>query len=138
MKSEKARECRLYCRAISRGAAEGELIVSKKNFSFLGDVDPESGVVTAQDSDIYGKNISGMIFAFPAGRGSTVGTYVLLRMKKAGTAPLAIINEKTEPIIAVGAIISEIPLVDSVDISSLESGQRVRVVARDECYVELV
>jgi len=103
---------RLKARVISRvkGDVEGEAIVTGKKFSFLGDVDPDTGVVVANDSDIIGESIAGKIFVFPSGRGSTVGTYVLLRMKKAGTAPKAIINLETEPIIAVGAIISGISL----------------------------
>jgi hypothetical protein len=127
---------RIPCRAISKGEAEGELIISRKNFSFLGDVDPETGVVVARDSDITGESIKQKIFAFPSGRGSTVGTYVLLRMKKKGTSPLAIINYRTEPIIAVGAIISNIPLVDGVDINVLE-GRRAKVSAFKNCFVEI-
>jgi predicted aconitase with swiveling domain len=109
---------RLKARVISRvkGDVEGEAIVTGKKFSFLGDVDPDTGVVVANDSDIIGESIAGKIFVFPSGRGSTVGTYVLLRMKKAGTAPKAIINLETEPIIAVGAIISGISLLDKPEI----------------------
>ncbi len=128
----------LTCRTISKGEAEGEVIVSRKNFSFLGDVNPDTGVVEAEDSDIHGEKISGKIFAFPTGRGSTVGTFVLMRMKKNRTAPLAIVNEMTEPIIAVGAIISDIPLVDSVNISALETGMRVRLLAGEECKLEIL
>lgn len=127
----------ITCRTISKGVVEGELIVSRKNFSFLGDVNPETGVVEAEDSDIFGEKISAKIFAFPSGRGSTVGTFVLMRMKKNGTAPLAIINEITEPIIAVGAIISDIPLVDSVDISVLETGMKVKLIAGEVCKLEI-
>lgn len=128
---------RIPCRTISKGEVEGMLIVSRKNFSFLGDVNPETGIIEAEDSDIFGERISGKIFVFPSGRGSTVGTFVLMRMKKNGTAPLAIINEKTEPIIAVGAIISDIPLVDSVDISVLETGMRVKLFAGEVCKLEI-
>jgi hypothetical protein len=128
---------KIRCRPICKGFAEGEVIVSRKNFSFLGDVDPETGVVKAEDSDIFGETISGKIFAFPSGRGSTVGTFVLLRMKKNDTAPLGIINQVTEPIIAVGAIISDIPLVDSVDISILRTGMRVKILAEEECWIEI-
>ncbi len=135
----KNRESRIPCRKISGGVAEGEVIISRKNFSFLGDVDPDTGKVVAEDSDIYGESISGKIFAFPSGRGSTVGTYVLLRMKKSKTAPIAIINEITEPIIAVGAIISEIPLVDMVDLSLLRTGERLRIHAdRAKCHIEIL
>jgi len=91
---------------------EGELILSKKPISFLGDVDT-NGFVVAEDSDIKGEKISGRIFAFPFGRGSTVGTYIMLQLAKKNLAPIALINKKTESIIATGAVISNIPLFDS-------------------------
>lgn len=131
---------KIKARVISRGEAEGEVIVSKKKFSFLGDVDPDTGIVVANDSDIAGKSIAGKIFVFPSGRGSTVGTYVLLRMKKAGTAPKAIINLETEPIIAVGAIISGIPLLDKPEVDPTEiikSGDRVKTHALKEGWIEV-
>ncbi len=123
---------RVKGRIISKGVAEGEAIVSKRKFSFLGDVDVDSGVVVAEDSDIRGESIAGKIFVFPSGRGSTVGTYVLLRMKKKETAPKAIINVETEPIIAVGAIIAGIPLMDKLEVDPLKiikSGNHVKVDA---------
>ncbi len=123
---------RIGGRIISRGVAEGVAIVSRRKFSFLGDVDVETGVVVAEDSDICGESIAGKIFVFPTGRGSTVGTYVLLRMKKKGTAPKAIINVETEPIIAVGAIIAEIPLIDRLEVDPfkiIKSGDRIKVDA---------
>ncbi len=129
---------RIKGRVISKGYAEGEVIVSRRKFSFLGDVDVESGVVVANDSDIEGECIANKIFVFPYGRGSTVGTYVLLRMKKKGTAPKAIINIETEAIIAVGAIIAEIPLMDRLELNPLEifeSGD-FAVVNAYEGYVE--
>ncbi len=126
-------------RVISKGYAEGEVVVSRRKFSFLGDVDIETGEVVAEDSDIFGERISNKIFVFPKGRGSTVGTYVLLRMKNKGTAPKAIINVETEPIIAVGAIIAEIPLMDRLEKDPLyifKSGDHVIVNAYDG-YVEI-
>jgi hypothetical protein len=131
---------RIKARVISRGKALGEAIVSRKQFSFLGDVDPEMGIVTDKDSDIAGESIAGKIFIFPSGRGSTVGTYILLRMKKAGTAPKAIINLETEQTIAVGAIISGIPLLDKpkVDLTKLvKSGDWIRVYSLKEGWVEI-
>jgi len=129
---------RIRGRVISKGYAEGEVVVSRRKFSFLGDVDVESGVVVANDSDIEGESIANKIFVFPYGRGSTVGTYVLLRMKKKGTAPKAIINVETEPIIAVGAIIAGIPLMDKLELNPIEvfeSGD-FAVVNAYEGYVE--
>lgn len=131
-------------RTISKGYAEGEAVVSTKSFSFLGDVDVESGIVVTDDSDIKGVSIKDKIFIFPSGRGSTVGTYVLLRMKKNNTAPKAIINIETEPTIAVGAIIAEIPLIDNLTLDGkqvnplnyIKSGDYVKVNAT-EGWVEI-
>ena len=48
----------------------------------------------------FGDCLKGKIFVFPHGKGSTVGSYVLYRMKKLGTSPAAIINRRTDAIIA--------------------------------------
>ena len=130
---------RLRGRRISRGKAEGYAIVSRRPFSFLGDVDVESGRVVAEDSDIRGESIAGRVFVFPKGRGSTVGTYVLLRMRKRGTAPIAIVNVETEPIIAVGAILAEIPLIDRLERDPLDvirTGDYV-IVDSEEGWIEV-
>ncbi len=127
---------RLKGRKIVGGTAEGELIVSRKPLSFLGGVDPETGVVTDAESDIRGESIAGKILAFPRGKGSTVGSYVIYALKKNGKAPKAIILSEAETIVATGAIIAGIPTVDGIDVSKLKSGQRVRVNA-DEGLVEV-
>ena len=127
---------RLKGRKIVGGTAEGELIVSRKPLSFLGGVDPETGVVTDAESDIRGKSIAGKVLAFPRGKGSTVGSYVIYALKKNGKAPKAIILSEAETIVATGAIIAGIPTVDGIDVSKLKSGQRVRVNA-DKGLVEV-
>jgi predicted aconitase with swiveling domain len=67
------------------------------------------------------------VLVFPTGKGSTVGSYTLYRMAQAGTAPVAIINRESEAIVAVGAIISDIPMVDLVDIADIQTGDRVQL-----------
>ena len=66
-------------------------------------------------------------WCFPTGKGSTVGSYVLYQLAAAGLAPVAIINAESEPIVAVGAIIGDIPMVDRVPIETIRTGDRVRV-----------
>lgn len=109
------------------GVVEGELVVSRQQISFLGDIDPKTGLIVATNHPLKGQSIKGKIFAFPSGKGSTVGSYVIFQMKKNGTAPLAIINKDAEAIIAVGAIISDIPMVTGIDVDKLESGSRVKL-----------
>lgn len=119
-------------RVIKEGKAEGVALVSDKPISFYGGVDPETGKIIEKGHPLYGNSISKRILVFPYGKGSTVGSYILLRLKKRGLAPSAIINERCEPIIAVGAIIAEIPAVDGVEISRIPPGSRVRV---DGCRI---
>jgi predicted aconitase with swiveling domain len=71
--------------------------------------------------------VTGRVLVFPTGKGSTVGSYTLFRMAKAGSAPAAIVNAHSEAIVAVGAIIADIPMVDRVDIAQIKTGDRVRV-----------
>ncbi len=128
---------KLKGRRIVGGSAEGRVLLSKKPLSFLGGVDPETGVVIDAESDIRGENIKDRILAFPRGKGSTVGSYVIYQLKKNGVAPKAIIVGEAETIVATGAIIAGIPMVDKIDISKLKNGQRVRVRA-DEGEVIIV
>jgi predicted aconitase with swiveling domain len=121
-------------RRVMGGVAEGEALVSVEPVSFYGGVDPETGCVTEPGHCCCGENISGKVFVFPTGKGSTVGSYVIYRMKKLGTAPAAIVNVETEAIIATGCVISDIPLVDKLDGDPLEiirTGMRVRVKGDD-------
>jgi predicted aconitase with swiveling domain len=127
---------KLRGRKIVGGKAEGELIVSQKPLSFLGGVDPETGIVTDAESDIRGQSIAGKILAFPRGKGSTVGSYVIYALKKNGKAPKAILVGEAETIVATGAIIAGIPMVDGIDVSKLRSGKRATVNA-DEGLVEI-
>jgi hypothetical protein len=114
-------------RKIYAGQATGEALVSSMGISFFGGVDPESGVVVERDHDLEGQSIAGKVLVFPTGKGSTVGSYTLYRLKRAGKAPIAIINAECETITAVGCIIAEIPCVDQVPIDELQSGQQVVV-----------
>ena len=114
-------------RVIFEGKAEGTALVSPSPMSFYGGVNPDTGEIVERGSELAGESVKGKVLVFPHGKGSTVGSYVLYRLKKNGAAPAAIVNEKCETIVAVGAIISEIPCVDMVDVGKITPGSRVRV-----------
>ncbi|MEM3670650.1 MAG: DUF126 domain-containing protein [Thermoprotei archaeon] len=102
-------------RAISKGVAVGEALVTSQPISFLGGVDPSTGTIIDKGHELLGKQVKGKVLVFPFGKGSTVGTYVIYQLAKSGLAPAAIVNTRTEPIVAVGAIISGIPAVDCLE-----------------------
>lgn len=101
--------------------------MTSMGISFFGGVDPESGVVVERGHELEGQSIAGKVLVFPTGKGSTVGSYTLYRLKHNGAAPAAIVNAECETITAVGCIMAEIPCVDRVPIEQLQSGQMVDV-----------
>jgi len=124
-------------RKIYPGVAQGEALVTSMGVSFFGGVDPESGVVVERGHELEGRSIAGKVLVFPTGKGSTVGSYTLYRLKANGVAPAAIINAECETITAVGCIIAEIPSVDHIPIERLETGMKI-VVDAGAGYVEIV
>ncbi|MBE0521000.1 MAG: DUF126 domain-containing protein [Candidatus Methanoperedenaceae archaeon] len=123
---------KLDAHIVSRGCAQGEALVTSEPISFLGSVDPRTGVVVEKGHELEGKSVKGKVLVFPGGKGSTVGSYVIYQLKKNNAAPCAMINVKAEPIVAVGAIISGIPLVDRLEkdqVSNIKTGDNILVDA---------
>lgn len=108
-------------RIIKSGRCEGQALVSPEPLSFFGGVDAATGIVVEPGHPLQGQCVAGRVLVFPTAKGSTVGSYILYRLKKAGLAPIGIINAESEPIVAVGAIISDIPMVDCVDIAQIQT-----------------
>lgn len=114
-------------RVVRAGQAEGEALVSSDPIGFLGGVDPDTGIIIEAGHPLEGECVTDRILVFPTGKGSTVGSYTLYRLARNGLAPAAIINVEADPVVAVGAIIAEIPMVDQVDISRIHTGDWVEV-----------
>jgi len=114
-------------RVVRAGQAEGEALVSPDPIGFLGGVDPETGVILDQNHPLKGQTIADKILVFPHGKGSTVGSYTILRLARNNVAPRAMINATSEAITAVGAIIADIPMVDMIDIGRIHTGDWVKV-----------
>ena len=103
-------------RGISGGKGRGELLISPVPISFLSGVDPGTGIIVEKGHTLQGQSIAGKVLVFPYGKGSTVGSYVLYALSRNGHAPAAIVNVEAEAIIATGAIISNIPMIDRIKI----------------------
>jgi len=114
-------------RPIVSGKARGIALVSSKPLSFLGGVNVGTGIIVEREHDLYGKSIKDTVLCFPHGHGSTVGSFVLYALAKNGTAPKAIVNSTADPVVVVGAVIANIPMVDGIDISEIKTGDIVEV-----------
>jgi predicted aconitase with swiveling domain len=121
------------------GEAEGEVLLTSQPISFWGGVDPRTGCINDPRHELFGQAISGKILAFPFGKGSSTTSLIILELARVNKAPGAIINLRTEPILATGPIVSkhfygrEIPVVtlDERAFQMLKTGQRATVNATE-------
>lgn len=97
----------LIGRPIVSGSAEGPALVSTEPLSFWGGVSPKTGEVIDRRHELSGASVTGTVFVFPTGRGSSTSSAVLMQSIKAGVAPAAIVNLSVDPILALGSIVSD-------------------------------
>ncbi len=117
---------------VSKGKTEGEALVSHEPISFKQGVNPKAGIIVEKGHELEGASLADKILIFPLEKGSTQGSYVLYEMVRCKTAPKGIINLRAEPVIALGAIVSNIPMVDKLDGNPLElikTGDHVEIDA---------
>jgi len=123
-------------RGVVGGVAHAQALVSTRDFMFAHGINPKSGVIIDRRNDLYGASIVGKVFIFPYGTGSTTGAAWILEAVRNGKHPAAVINIRTEPIIAIGFILAEliydkkIPVVDNLNknpIEVIKTGDYVKV-----------
>jgi uncharacterized protein len=123
-------ELRLKGRAVVPGRARGTAVVSSEPLSFWGGLNPQTGEVIDRRHERSGEVVTGRVFVFPTGKGSSTGSAVLMESVKAGTAPVAIVNVTADPILALGAIVADelydevIPIItlSQEDFDTIEEG----------------
>jgi len=125
---------RIKGRVLVKGMARGLALVTKEPLSFLGGVDPKTGIVVEHGHELEGSIVTNRILVFPYGKGSTVGSYTLFAMSKQGTKPAGIVNRRSETIIAAGCVLADIPLMDNLEkdpIEIIQSGDLVTLDAEN-------
>lgn len=126
---------------IVKGKATGEAIVSPDSFSFLGDVDMDSGEIIAEGNPNKGLNVAGKVLIFKESKGSSGGCVVLMTLSKKGIAPSAIITVKPADYnLTEGAILCKIPFLCEPDgdiLSEIKTGMKVNVNS-DEGIIEVL
>lgn len=81
--------------------AEGDKVVFRAT---------NSGIFIEKGHELEGQKVTGRVLVFPRGKGSTTAPYVLYSSAKRGNSPIAIINIEADAIVAVAAVMSDIPL----------------------------
>jgi len=96
----------LIGKSVVPGSAQGIALVSKEPISFWGGLSPRTGEIIDRRHERSGSVVTGRVFVFPQGRGSSTSSATLLESIKTGVAPAAIINLKPDPILALGSIVA--------------------------------
>ena len=121
------------------GVAKGEVLTTSQPISFWGGVDPASGLINDPRHELFGQSITGKVLVFPFGKGSSTGSLIILELARVKKSPAAIVNVRTEPILATGPIVckhfygKEIPIIalDEISFQMLQTGQHVTVNATE-------
>jgi len=77
---------------------EGKALVTDIPITFLGYVNPDTGVIEEEGHPLYGQSIEDSILIFPKGSGSTVAPYVLMGLMYTSKGPKAIVNRDVCPL----------------------------------------
>jgi predicted aconitase/predicted aconitase with swiveling domain len=77
---------------------EGTALVTDVPITFLGYVNPNTGVIEEEGHPLQGQSIEDSILIFPKGSGSTVAPYVLMGLMYTSKGPKAIVNRDVCPL----------------------------------------
>ena len=122
------------------GTGRGRLLSTRQPISFWGCVDPASGNISDKRHDLFGESISGRVLAFPFGKGSSTGSLMILELLRLNLAPAAIVNIRTEPLLATGPVVGKhfygktFPIVNIAESNFhlLKTGIDAEIVSREQ------
>ncbi|MCI2061813.1 MAG: DUF126 domain-containing protein [Eubacteriaceae bacterium] len=124
---------RIPCQYAVSGNLKTDVLYSEEPFSFWGGVERETGIITDRRHDRYDESMSGAAFVFPFGKGSSGAGTTIMEMVRLKTAPSAIINLESDPVLLTGPLIAKyfydviIPVVNVTkeDYNKLKSAKQI-------------
>ncbi len=111
-------------------AVTGEALVAADNFSARYDLDRTKGVFSRPAHKLCGESYVGKVLVLNAAKGGVATAWMLGEMTSRDMAPVALLLNYANPIIAQGAAFAEFPLIDRFDTditAAIQTGDQVRV-----------
>jgi uncharacterized protein len=108
----------------------GIALSAKDNFSARYDLDYQRGIFGRKNHALFGANYVGQILVLNAAKGGVASAWLLQELVSLGKAPLALVLNDANPVLAQGAALANLPLVDrfEVDVTdSIRSGDEIMV-----------
>lgn len=103
----------------------GLALVASDNFSARYDLDRERGVFSRPSHALHGESYVGRVLVLNAAKGGVATSWMLAEMAAREMAPLALLLNFANPIMAQAAAFSGIPLIDRFEVDV------TRVIASD-------
>ena len=91
---------------------EGPALVAEDNFSARYDLDRLAGTFSRPAHKLYGQSYVGRILVLETAKGGVASAWMLREMAERKLAPLAILFDRTNTILAQGAAFAELTMVD--------------------------
>lgn len=126
----------MAARAMVKGQAAGRAVVSPEPVSFWGDFDPATGRIGNPRHALAGREVAGRVLVFRHGRGSSSAAQVLLEALRRGTAPAALVNVRTEPLLAVAPLVGRALYGRSLPVVSLAEADFACIADGDRLVVD--
>lgn len=102
----------LKCHAGIGAAVEGEALVSGENFSARYDLDRARGVFSRPDHKLAGQSFVDKVLVFDQAKGGVASAWMLHEMVSRGVAPIALVFNAGNTILAQGAAFADLPMCD--------------------------
>jgi predicted aconitase with swiveling domain len=93
-------------------AVRGVALVAADNFSARYDLDRDQGVFSRPSHTLYGKSYVGRILVLNAAKGGVASAWMLREMIQKQRAPLALLLNNANPVLAQGAAFANLPFMD--------------------------
>jgi predicted aconitase with swiveling domain len=110
--------------------ATGTALVAKDNFSARYDLDRKAGTFSRPSHVLAGQSYRDRILVLDQAKGGVATAWMLHEMKSRGIVPLALVFNRVNPILAQGAALAGLTLVDRFagDVTDLiRTGDRLRI-----------
>lgn len=109
----------------------GEALVAADNFSARYDLDLKRGIFSRPAHKLVGQSYVGRVLVLNIAKGGVATAWMLRAMVESGLAPVALILNFANPIMAQGAAFADLPLVDRFEIDITAAVRSGEVVAVD-------
>jgi predicted aconitase with swiveling domain len=121
---------KLKCHPGIGPAVTGTALVAKDNFSARYDLDRHAGAFSRPSHALAGQSYNGKILVLNDAKGGVATAWMLYEMKARGIVPLALVFNRVNPILAQGAALGEVTMVDRFDLDVtdlIRTGDTLRI-----------